>query len=414
MLKNPFLLYILGFSGVLATYQLQWSEIYPDLSLETLVFFCVTFIVATGFAFVVSKDVKETVKYSPVRLPGYTALFLIAVCIADFAYAGTIPLLSLIQGTYQYSSFPGIPTVHVFAATFGGAFSTIRFADFLYSKPKRFRYLLEALLPLLFFAALNYRGLTIIALLSWSFVYIIKLGRLGFVRTLLIPAVLLGALYAFGAYGDVRTGGIEELGRSSQAFRESGVPRTYFWGYLYATAPLANLQYAIDLGNPRSDLQSYVELVISEMLPDFLSNRLLPLMQAQRVVTPEIGPGLNVATLFGRSYVYSGWIGLVMMFAWFVTVVTTYLVVIRSSPYRVPCLALLNTLVVFCFFDNMIAQTFLSFQLIWPLLLIALLAPLERFENRIAARLSRLRRRWKRRLEFARREMTGPENVSGP
>jgi hypothetical protein len=414
MLKNPFLLYILVFGGVLATYQLQWSEIYPDLSLETLVFFCVTFILATGFAFVVSREVKETVEYRPGLLPRYTALFLIAVYAADLIYADTIPLFSLIQGSYQYGSFPGIPTIHVFAVTFSGAFSTIRFADFLYSKSKRFRYLLEALLPLLFFTTLNFRGVTTITLLSWGFVYIIKRGRLGFTRTLLIPAVLLGALYAFGAFGDLRTGGIEELGRPSQAFRESGIPRTYFWGYLYSTSPLANLQYTIDLGNPRGDLQSFVELVISEMLPDFLSNRLLPLMEVQRVLTPEIGPGLNVATLFGRPYLYFGWIGLAMMFAWFLTFVTVYLVVIRSSPYRVPCLALLNTLVVFCSFDNMIAQTFLTFQLIWPLLLTLLLAPLERFESRFEARLSRLRRRWKRRLDHARREMAGPETLSGP
>jgi uncharacterized membrane protein SirB2 len=414
MLKNPFLLYILVFGSVLAIYQLQWSEIYPDLSLETLVFFCVTFILATGFAFVVSRDVKETVKYRPVRLPGYTPLFLIAVYAADIAYADTIPLVSLIQGSYLYGSFPGIPTVHVFAVTFSASFATIRFADFLYSKPKRFRYLLEALLPLAFFTLLNFRGVTLITLISWSFVYIIKRGRLGFARTLIIAAAVLGGLYVFGAFGDLRTGGIEELGRPSQTFRESGIPRTYFWGYLYSTAPLANLQYAIDLGNPRSDLQSFVELVISEMLPDFLSNRLLPLMQVQRVLTPEVGPGLNVATLFGRSYLYFGWTGLVLMFGWFLTVVTAYLVIIRSSPYRVPCLALLNALVVFCCFDNMIAQTFVSFQLIWPLLLIPLLAPLERLENRIAARLSRLRRRWKRRLNHARREMMGPETVSGP
>jgi hypothetical protein len=46
-----------------------------------------------------------------------------------------------------------------------------------------------------------------------------------------------------------------------------------------------------------------------------------------------------------------------------------YLVVIFRSPYRVPCLALLNTLVVFCLFNNMIASTAMIPQLIWPLLL---------------------------------------------
>ena len=62
----------------------------------------------------------------------------------------------------------------------------------------------------------------------------------------------------------------------------------------------------------------------------------------------------------------------------------------------------------------MIAQTFLTFQLIWPLLLTLLMAPLARFENWFAARLSRLRRRWKRRLDHVRQEIAGPETASEP
>jgi hypothetical protein len=49
--------------------------------------------------------------------------------------------------------------------------------------------------------------------------------------------------------------------------------------------------------------------------------------------------------------------------------IVLYLRLIRHSPYRVPCLALLNTFIVFCTFQNMIAFSGLILQLIWPLFL---------------------------------------------
>jgi len=371
MLKNPFVIYILAFGSVLATYQLGWSQLYPALSFDLLAFFGLTFFVTAVLGLVVSSEIAETGAYQPGQLPKYTALLLIAVYAADIAYGREVPLLSLLMGTYKYAGFPGIPTIHVFAVTASGAFATIRFADFLYSTSRRcrVRYLLEAFIPLSFFALLNMRGVIVIALLSWGFVYIIRRGRIGLVRSCALGALGLGALYLFGAFGDVRTGGIEELGQPSQAFIESSVPRTFFWGYLYFTSPLANLQHTVDVVYPRFDLQSGIEIVVAEMLPDFLSNRILPLLNTQRVITPEVGPGLNVATIFARSYFYFGWIGVLLMFTWFCTFTTIYFQLILKSPYRVPCLALLNTLIFFSTFDNMIAQTFLMFQLVWPLLL---------------------------------------------
>jgi hypothetical protein len=43
----------------------------------------------------------------------------------------------------------GIPHLHVFTVTLASAFSTIRFADYLYSK--RLRYLAEAFFPFVYF-----------------------------------------------------------------------------------------------------------------------------------------------------------------------------------------------------------------------------------------------------------------------
>ena len=111
------------------------------------------------------------------------------------------------------------------------------------------------------------------------------------------------------------------------------------------------------------------EFIVGEMLPDFISNRVLPRIGAQRATIPQMSPGFNVASMFGRSYLFFGWIGVLAILAWSMTLTFGYLVLILRSPYCVPCLALLNTLVVFSVFDNMIAISSMSLQLIWPLLL---------------------------------------------
>jgi heptosyltransferase-2 len=46
--------------------------------------------------------------------------------------------------------------------------------------------------------------------------------------------------------------------------------------YLYAIGPIANLQYAVTTVKPSDDQRRIPEFTVGEMLPDFLSNRILP------------------------------------------------------------------------------------------------------------------------------------------
>jgi hypothetical protein len=133
------------------------------------------------------------------------------------------------------------------------------------------------------------------------------------------------------------------------------------------TSPLANLQTAVDAKS--QEKRTLAEFAVSEMLPDFISKRILPSLGAERVKTPEVSRGLNVATMFGRSYVYAGWTGPILLFTLFVSLIVVYLQLIRRSAYRVPCLAQLNMFIVFCTFQNMIAFSGLILQLVWPLFL---------------------------------------------
>ena len=137
MLKNPFVVYILTFGGVLAAYQLGWSDIYPAMSRSTLAFFALSFLLSGTLALAASPYVAAAGKYHPKTLPDYVILVPLVCFAADLVYTGSVPLLEMMRGRFVYTSFVGIPSLHVFAVTFGSAFATIRFADFLYQSDLR-------------------------------------------------------------------------------------------------------------------------------------------------------------------------------------------------------------------------------------------------------------------------------------
>jgi oligosaccharide repeat unit polymerase len=369
--KNPFIVYILSFGGVIILYQLGWSEIYPAISLDTITFFALSFVLAAALALALSSDVSSIESYNPM-LPGFTIIIPLACFVADIVYTGYVPLFKmLLGGSFIYTHFVGVPSLHVFAVTFGSAFATIRFADFLYEQDRmrRLRYLAEAMAPIIYCLLVVYRGIALITLTSWFFVFAIKRRRIGLRAIVVTMALGLGVLMLNGLIGEARTGSLQNLGFPSREFDESGVPGSYFAAYLYATGPLANFQHAVATTEPAYDISRTPQFVISEMVPDFISNRLLPLIEAARPAIPEMSRGFNVSSMFGRSYLFFGWIGVLLMFGWLMALAVGYLALILRSPYGVPCLALLNTLVVFSVFDNMIAVSAVSLQLVWPLLL---------------------------------------------
>lgn len=378
MLKNPFLVYVAAFGAVLAIYQLGWSDIYPDLSWDFLLFFALTFLASLWLARSIAPFIDRTHDYIPGLLPKYTGLFVVATFAGEIFLAGGVPLVSVIRGAKFYALEASATHLHAF--TFWSVYSAVRFADFLYSR--RYFYLFEAALTLIFYLLLVYRGPAIMCVLSWIFVFVIKQGGLRFKHAAIAAGVVLSVFYVNGLIGDIRSPGQETAGAPSASFRNSGIPQTYFWTYLYATSPTANFQLSVD--KLKGERGSVAEFVAAEFLPDTISKRILPLLNS-RIDTgsgslekrdllysweqPQISPGINIATLFGRSYGFFGWGGPVIMFLALSAFILIYVILIRNSPYRVPALALLNVLVVFCLFNNMLASAAMIPQLVWPLLL---------------------------------------------
>jgi len=378
MLKNPFFTYIAVFGVALLAYQLGWSSIYPPLSDAVMWFFCITFSVSAIGALILEPILRTVRINASGILPNWVAYVLGCAFVADMVYTGGVPLWLIASGAdYKYTGF-GIPTLHVGIITFGGVFAAIRFSDYLATKNRWM--LAQALMPVVYDILIANRGAALMAMVSWLFVIVIRRGGVSLRMALASSAAMIAALFVFGIIGNVRSGDvIAEIGQPTETFSESGIPMPYFWTYVYLTSPIANF---VDTTNSAGGLEPKVgELIASELMPDFVSKRVLPLLGAEdRVGFTQVSPALNVSTIFARSYVYAGWLGVTLVFAVFVTLLMLYVMAVSRSAYAVPAIAMLNTFVVFCVFDNMIAFTGMSLQLIWMVILPAqrtglLLAP---------------------------------------
>src|SRR4051812_44236267 len=114
MLKNPFLVYLFSFCAVLGIYQFGWSEIYPALSRDLLLFFGLTFAFAVLLARLVHPVIAGTGPYRPGLLTKYAGLFVIATFAIELVLAGGIPLLLVMKGASFYQMQGTGTHLHVF------------------------------------------------------------------------------------------------------------------------------------------------------------------------------------------------------------------------------------------------------------------------------------------------------------
>lgn len=368
MLTNPFFVYVFTFGLVWLVYQLGWSTVYPPLSQPLLWFLFGTSWLAVLMGVASRSAVKRIRGHSAVVLPDWTVCPLAIAFAADLAANGGLPIVQNALGTFDRATFNvGIPHLHPAIVTFGCTFSVIRFADYLACR--RYRYLAEATLPLVYLLLTLYRGPVLMTLVSWMFVYLI-LRPLTLRKGAAIGGIAIMALLAFGLLGQMREGrgGIMSRAMPSASFNSLHLPEFVLWPYVYATSPLANLDLTLqrwDSGVRESSVP-IPDMLFSEFLPDVISKRL---MSTARPATAEASHGLNVATMFGRAAVYAGYAGMIVMFAWFGLLCWFYIRAVGSTSLAVPGLAILNTFVVFSTFQNMIAHSGMSLQLVWVVLI---------------------------------------------
>jgi hypothetical protein len=197
----------------------------------------------------------------------------------------------------------------------------------------------------------------------------IKIKVIGF---LIVLVVFL--FYLFGVLGNYRVTRTPsnsyflEISNASEKFIESKIPKEFIWSYIYISSPLANLQSNI---NKEAHQKNQVKnFILTELIPDFLSKRIAPLIHAERAELKNISPFLTVGTFYARSFVLLGWAGIIIMFIFNSAFVFIYIILLRKNNiYYVTGISILCTFVIYNTFTNMIYFSGVSFQLVFPLLM---------------------------------------------
>jgi hypothetical protein len=374
---SPFLFYAVSFVGVMLIYLLGWSELYPKLSSPLIVFLLIS-IVANVIAHLKLRAIPfkklEKEKLPPIA----TTVFIYILWTVDFIYEGGIPLIKILfHLPYNYRLF-GVPSLHVFIVTFSSFFTVYLFHLYV---SKRTTLLLILYLINLAAALLIYsRAMLFFNITGSIIVYLMSLRKLPYVKMALIVASLIPLLFLFGVLGSLRVSreaheqynneNFMNTGKASEAFRQSIIPKEFFWTYVYVSSSLANLQ--LNINDHEKSVVSFTSLFwtgVYECLPDFITKRIHTLRDTNPPKEYRIGHSFNVSTVYSRAYCYSNWTGMILMGVFMLTVPVIFLKLIDSdSDFFVTGWAILCTMYLFTSYDNTFRFTGLSLQLAYPVL----------------------------------------------
>lgn len=371
ILINPFFIYILSFTLIVAIFSLKWSETFSELDSSLILFLVITFVVSFYIGFKIDRySFFQNYSKEHSFPAGLILLLILAAFIIEYLYSKNIPFLELFNKSLNKNTEFGIPTFHSILVSFTSFYSVSVFTYYLNNKKKRYLlYFIISLFPSIF---LVNRIMFMLALVSCFFVALIRIKRIRLSFLAVGFVMLIGVTYIFGYIGNYRSfRGIKEAlpiaTKASNNFLNSGIPYEFYWTYIYAASPIANLNYNIVKGYPNTN--DPYGLLATQFLPDFMSKRVTTIRPVIEKKPHLLYYYLNVCTIYTKPFLYYGWPGIIIMFAFIAAVILLYLLVlIRYKEFYVEGLAILLTLVLFNTFDNMYYYSGLSFQLVYPLI----------------------------------------------
>ena len=378
---NPYTFYIIGFGFSLAVYQLGWSEVYPPLN-PSLVGFLITSM-AAHFIFsrhwLKSKEVENdqvTFIMQPKLNPWLVTAFIYLLWTVDFIYEGGIPLIKMLLNVpYDYKVF-GFPSLHVLTVTFSSFYCIYLLHFFLISK-KRI-YLLLYFVNISAAILIYGRGMLFINLVSSFFLYLLHLKEIPFKKLLVGVPVMIILLYLFGVLGTMRVSFESkrkydeyiflESGEATAQFKQSIIPKEFYWPYIYISSPVANLQLNINTYLVKSiTIQQVLLYINNEWLFESLSKRINKALGVEREKENTTKEQFNASTVYSRSYSYLGWGGVIATGIFILLLPYFYNKMLVDNPYQIISVAILCTTYLLLAFDNTIRFMGLGFQLVYPL-----------------------------------------------
>ncbi len=368
LLKNPMFIYVLGFVITFLVYTLDWSAIYPQLTVGMKLFFSITFIFFIFFGFLIDrlKLIKKTLSQTGLPLIKMCFYLLFILYAIEFLIEKDIPFLSKLMGRsgVGYMEF-GVPLLHGILISFNSFLIAHTFTTYMSTKnTKILRYYILLYLPALLFIS---RSIMVLGLLTTLFIYLHFVDRVRLKSKILLSILIFVGLYLFGVIGNLRSGGeyIYTQSQATEEFMESSIPKEFYWTYLYAASPLANFQYTVN----RRYVTDYdlLGFVFYENLPQIISKNLGGPLHIEQRDLVRIVPWLTVGTTYAKSYSYLGWAGPYLLFFGNLLVYLTiifFLVPTRSS-YHITVIAILSVIVLMNIFSNMLIVTGISFQIVY-------------------------------------------------
>ena len=379
---NPYFCYSLAFATALLLYPLGWSGLYPPLTTSVVVFVALTILFHVFAGMLFSKKgciTRSSTPDSQQKNAVNITLVIYALWVAEFVYAGGVPLIQiLLRRSYDYKTF-GIPTLHVFVVTFSSFYTIFLFQQYLGNRSVRV--LLLFIINLSAALLIYNRGMFLFNLSACLFLFLIYKRRITLRQVAIGTSGIIVTSYLFGVMGSLRVSneskvpysneGFLSTGSATAAFRNSGVPGEFFWTYVYTTSPLANLQENISV-NASGDIgfMSLAQWFNNEVLPDFISKRINHYAGSGKQKVKTIPGPFNATTVYSGSYSYAGWWGVVLMMGVILMIPVLYTrLVPPASPFFLSGLVIINTIFLFMIFDNTLRFTGLSFQVVYPILL---------------------------------------------
>ena len=370
LLKNPFLIYVLGFSFAFLVYTFEWSEIYPDLTWDVKLFFLITFL---GFLFMglLTKSLKLIA-----RSPANTKLSLIRKCtlivallyLFEFLVEKDIPLVAKLVGRegVAYREF-GIPLLHGILISFNSFLIAHSFASYMSQKNKR----ILRLYFLLYIPALLIlnRSIIVFGMITSLFIFLQYVDKVNFKTQLKLLTIVMVAFFLFGVVGNLRSGGdyIYTQSKVKEDFMESYIPKEYYWTYLYVGSPLANFQNTVN--KKLVDEFDFKGFFFYENLPKVISKNLGEPLGIEKKDLIRIVPWLTVGTAYARSYSYLKWGGPYLLFLSNILIYMFFIFLVpKRSSYHITMISVLSVIILLNIFTNMLVVAGVSFQIIYCIL----------------------------------------------
>ena len=362
---NPFFIIVLFYLISCLLYILPFSNIYPEITVVNIgpvLFFIILNVLLSilwlyfGFSSI-NINPSENHQGEFISFMDSVSFITLLLAIFELLYYG-VPLFGMID----YTEF-GFPLLHVILVS-GIIISSI-FNGLLISRVKSKFYLTVFIIVS---ALILNRFLMLLVMMSFIFSYLL-INEVKIKRILVALFLSIALLIAFGEFGLYRTMLIYNIsydtaveyilgaGYASDAFRDTNLPVSVFWIWLYITSPMSNLIYNIDVVHSQ-DIINVWSFFIYDILPQTISKRI----GISPINVNLIVDNLNVSTAISHVYNSLGYLGILIYTLAYSSVIFVFTFIFKSFR-RYVFVIFCSMLCVFVIFNNVFTMPIFPFSI---------------------------------------------------